>query len=225
MSNSLDNPTIHFPYVPKTYPQFILANRFDYTLSSIKYLLPEGLPDLKTLCITTAAYGQGEGNYDWMYPQDFDPLRSIGLNVEEYDIAGKSEQEVRDSLENVDIIIVTGGDTYYLLKHLRACNFKTILEEKIKEGVIYMASSAGAIVLGPDIDFIAPMDSPNKAGLTDFTGLDIIPLRIVCHLNHPHLAGAARSILERGEQDEESNMIGLLDEQFIVYRNGVFRVV
>jgi hypothetical protein len=30
---------IFFPYIKKKFPQLILANRFDYTISNIKYLL------------------------------------------------------------------------------------------------------------------------------------------------------------------------------------------
>jgi dipeptidase E len=201
----------------------ILANRFDYTISNIKYVLPADLPKQKAVLIMTAAYGQGEGNYDWVYPQDIDPLKHIGLKFELIDIADKDEAEVRENLDGVDIIIVTGGDTYYLLKHMRICNFGAILKEKLAEGVMYLATSAGAIVCSPDIDFIAPMDTPAKAGLTDFTGFNLIPFGIVPHLNHPHLAGAAHTIMRLGQERGEF-LIGLLDEQFMVVNQSTYRI-
>lgn len=211
------------PYIAKDFPQLILANRFDYTISNIKYLLPQVLQEKKAVIIMTAAYGQGEGNYDWVYTQDIDPLKQIGLDCELIDIAGKSEKEVREMLQGVELIVVTGGDTYYLLKHMRACNFKEILEEKINGGVIYLATSAGAIVCCPNIDFIAPMDSPAKAGLEDFTGFNLIPFGIVPHLNHPHLAGAAHTILAKATANGQF-LVGLLDEQFMVVNNKTFRI-
>jgi dipeptidase E len=226
MSGTLGKQTlggIIAPYIQKKFPQLILANRFDYTISNIKYLMPQGLQDMKAVCIMTAAYGQGEGNYDWVYPQDITPLNLLGLKIDIYDVAGKSEAEVREHLKDIDVLIVTGGDTYYLLKHMRACNFETILREKLSEGVMYLASSAGACICSPDIDFIAPMDSPIKAGLTDFTGFNIVPFAIVPHLNHPHLAGAAKICIENSVKNNEM-VVGLKDEQFMVVNGSGFQV-
>lgn len=226
MNNALGKQTIGgiiTPYLQKDFPQLILANRFDYTISNIKYLMPQGLQDMRAVCVMTAAYGQGEGNYDWVYPQDIAPLNLLGLEIEIYDFADKSEKEVRKYFEGVDIIIVTGGDTYYLLKHARACNFETILREKLDEGVMYLASSAGACICSPDIDFIAPMDSPVKAGLTDFTGFNIIPFSIVPHLNHPHMAGAATICMENCIKNKEM-VVGLKDEQFMVVNGSAFQI-
>jgi dipeptidase E len=211
------------PYVQKEFPQLILANRFDYTISNIKYLLPQPIQELKAKCIMTAAYGQGEGNYDWVYPQDIDPLGVLGIDVETYDVAGKSENQVREDFADVNLIIVTGGDTYYLLKHMRECNFESILREKLKQGVMYIATSAGACLCAPDIDFIAPMDSPLKAGLTDFTGFNIVPFAIVPHLNHPHLAGAAKICMENTIR-EGQQVVGLRDEQFMIVNGSGFQV-
>ena len=212
------------PYVQKEFPQLILANRFDYTIQNIKYLLPKPIQALKAVCIMTAAYGQGEGNYDWAFPQDINPLAHIGLNLDLYDVAGKTEEEVRQKLDGVEIIIVTGGDTYYLLKHLRACGFEKILREKLAQGVIYLASSAGAIVCCPDIDYIAPMDNPLKAGITEFKGMGLVDFFLVPHLNHPHLAGAANVIMQNC-LGQNRLTIGLLDEQFILVNKNVIKIV
>jgi dipeptidase E len=211
------------PYVQQDLPKLILANRFDYTISNIKYLLPQPIQELKAICIMTAAYGQGEGNYDWVYPQDIDPLKSLGLNIEFYDVADKSEEQVRKDFEDVDLIIMTGGDTYYLLKHLRACNFERLLKEKLDQGITYIASSAGACICAPDIDFIAPMDSPLKAGLDNFTGFNIVPFAIVPHLNHPHLAGAAKICMENCIKKNQQ-VVGLRDEQFMIVNGSGFQV-
>jgi dipeptidase E len=223
MKKNLWNPLLA-PYIKKGYPQMILANRFDYTLSNIKYLLPQGLSDLKVLCICTAAYGQGEWNYDWMYDQDLNPLKSLWLQIEEYDIADKTEEEVRRASEDVDLIVVTGWDVYYLLKHMRVCNFGSLIKEKIEQWVMYLWTSAWAIVCCPDVDYIAPMDNPHKSWLITFEWMNLVPFKIVPHLNHPHLAGAAHTILSTWVEKKEY-MLWLLDEQFIHYTSWVFRVL
>lgn len=224
MKNDTNELGILAPYVQKNFPQLILANRFDYTIQNIKYLLPTPIQELKAVCIMTAAYGQGEGNYDWAFPQDINPLSHIGLNVDLYDVADKTEAEVRQKLENVQLIVVIGGDTYYLLKHMRACNFEAILRDKLAKGVIYLASSAGAIVCCPDIDYIAPMDNPLKAGLSAFAGFHLVDFMLVPHLNHPHLAGAANTIMQNCLAKDQL-AIGLLDEQFILVNKNVIKIV
>ena len=54
-------------------------------------------------------------------------------------------------LELKDIIFVEGGNTFYLLKAMRACNFEKIIRKLLKEGKVYIGASAGSIVAGKTI--------------------------------------------------------------------------
>lgn len=211
------------PYVLRDKPRLFLCNRFDYTIATIKYLLPAPLVEQRVVVIPTAITGQPEEARSWLEPQDLAPLRTLGLELNLFDITGKSEAEVRSALSTATVIVVTGGDTYHLLKQMRACNFEKILRERLAAGAVYMASSAGTVVCCPDIDFIAPMDNPEKAGLTNFKGMGLVPFAVVPHLNHPHMAGAAHIIMQKSVR-EGTMMLGLKDEQFLVVNENTYQV-
>ena len=211
------------PYVLREKPRLLLCNRFDYTIATMKYLLPAPLIEQRVVVIPTAITGQPEEARAWLEPQDLAPLRTLGLELTIFDITGKSEAEVRTVLASASIIVVTGGDTYYLLKQMRLCNFEKILRERLSTGAVYVASSAGTVVCCPDIDYIAPMDNPEKAGITNFKGMNLVPFAIVPHLNHPHMAGAAHIIMQKSVR-EGTMMLGLKDEQFLVVNENTYQV-
>ncbi|XOU94849.1 MAG: Type 1 glutamine amidotransferase-like domain-containing protein [Candidatus Kerfeldbacteria bacterium] len=110
-------------------------------------------------------------------------MNELKYDFTEIDIDNKTENEVRKELKDFDVIYVEGGDTFYLLKAIRNCNFKAIIEEKIEQGVIYVGSSAGAYITCPTIEMATWINSNNFSyhGLTDFTGMSLVPFFIYAH--------------------------------------------
>ncbi len=204
--------------------QILIVNRTDYVVEKIEMLLDQSLSDTKIGCITTAIMGMTEGDRSWLRPEHTEPLQAVGAIIEEYDITNKGEGEVRDWMNGFDIVLVTSGDTCYLLGQMRKCNFETVLKDQLSEGMVLIASSACSAALGPDIEYTLPMDDQSEEKDSDFGGFGILPFKVVPHLDHPHQAGAAQHILQEGIKRGD-NMIGLLDDQVIQYCNGVYRVV
>ena len=78
-------------------------------------------------------------------------------------------------------IFVSGGNTYHLLNQLRSAGFVQALREYALDGGVLYGGSAGAIVIGRDIDTCAHMDE-NIAGIDDTTGLDLVDGHAIwCH--------------------------------------------
>jgi len=90
--------------------------------------------------------------------KDWDIMREMGFNVEEIDIEGKKEAEVMKLLELKDIIFVEGGNTFYLLKAMRACHFEKIIRKLLKEGKVYVGAGEGSIVAGKKGLKLVPFD-------------------------------------------------------------------
>lgn len=106
----------------------------------------------------------------------------MGFNVEEIDIEGKSRREVAKLLELKDIIFVAGGNTFYLLKAMRECNFEKIIVKLLKWGKVYIGVSAGSIVAGRTIQTAGWKDADkNIAGLKNLKGLNLVPFDIFVH--------------------------------------------
>lgn len=87
----------------------------------------------------------------------------------------------REILDTVELVIIGGGNTFYLLNEMRKTGFDLWLLEN-KNTKVYMGTSAGSIVMSPDIS-IAAIDNgdENTPGITDMTGLSFIDFDVSPH--------------------------------------------
>lgn len=61
--------------------------------------------------------------------------------------------EIRKALESVDVIDVGGGDVNWLLDWAKKSKLDTYLRDLLNNGVVYVGTSAGSMLLNPDIGF------------------------------------------------------------------------
>ncbi len=79
-----------------------------------------------------------------------------------------------------DIVYVGGGNTFSILKRLRAAKFDRLILNLLENGAVYVGGSAGAHIICEDISHVARFDKvPN--GFTDFRGLGLYQGVFVCH--------------------------------------------
>ncbi len=84
----------------------------------------------------------------------------------------------RPSLNKIDALVVPGGNTFVLLKRLYQSGLIEALRYKIREGLPYIGSSAGANVTGPNI---LTTNDWNVAGVSHFEALALVPFNINPH--------------------------------------------
>jgi len=104
-----------------------------------------------------------------------------GFKIEEFSITGMSKVEIENKLIDKQIIYFCGGNVFYLLDQIIKTNCDEIIKNKIENGVIYMGSSAGAMVAGIRVDLVATVDDRSKAPNLTSTGLGIIDIAILPH--------------------------------------------
>jgi len=144
-------------------------------------LLQKPAYDITVAFISTAAKPQQDLEYlrkDWNIMRD-----EMGFNLVEIDIEGKTEKEVYDLIKAKDIIYVEGGNTFYLLNAMRRCNFEKIIRKLLKEGKVYIGSSAGSIVVGRTIKSAEWYGDEKPANFKNLKGLNLVPFDIFCHYN------------------------------------------
>jgi dipeptidase E len=142
-------------------------------------LLQKPAYDITVAFISTAAKPQEDLDYlkrDWTIMKD-----ELGFNVEEVDIEGKTEAELLKLLGIKDIIFVEGGNTFYLLKAMRDCNFEKVIKKLLKEGKVYIGASAGSIVAGRTIRTAEWLGDENIVRMKNFKGLNLVPFDIFVH--------------------------------------------
>ena len=151
----------------------------DYTfLLKYGYSLT-GIPkdQMKIGHIITATKGTGGFN-----PKYKMIIEENGYHLDSFDIEGKSEEEIRNFLNDKNIIQMEGGSTFYLLKAVRETGFDKILKEELKKGKVYIGTSAGAYLMCPSIEVSDWSDqSVNRCGVTDFTALGYVPFALKAH--------------------------------------------
>lgn len=111
------------------------------------------------------------------------------IAAHEYCVAGKTEEEICDTLGAADVIFMGGGNTQYLLQELQDTGADEIIRRLVlKEGKWYLGKSAGAIVAGPDIDprgfFMEPMTTHDLDDTTALGLTDVFPLP---HIDTPSI--------------------------------------
>jgi len=142
-------------------------------------LLQKPAYDVTVAFISTAAKSQE--NLDYV-KKDWDIMRDeMGFNVEEIDIENKGEGEVTRLLQFKDIIYIEGGNTYYLLNAMRKCNFEKIIKKLLKDGKVYIGSSAGSIVAGRTIRTAGWVGDQNIVKIKKLKGLNLLPFDIFVH--------------------------------------------
>lgn len=152
--------------------KFITKNKLEF--------LPKPIKQMKIAWVTTA----GNRVDDTTYLKEHEKkMIELGYDFEKVDVAGKDEKEVREMLKDKEIILVEGGNTFYLLKATRESGFDKVVKELVAKGVIYIGSSAGSYLACPTIEMATwkPQNKFDRCGVTDFKALDLVPFLVLAH--------------------------------------------
>lgn len=127
-------------------------------------------------------------------------LEKYGLDIVEMDIKNKNEEEIREIIDGADIVLVAGGDTFYLMEKLKESGADKIIKKFVARGGIYIGSSAGSIICCPTIEGAEDFDDPNLAPkLDNFNGLGIFRNVIIPHAQKEKYFERIRRATERLE--------------------------
>lgn len=128
--------------------------------------------------------------------KDIEILKKLGFNIDEIDIAEVKHEELEKRLSGKDLIYVMGGNPYYLLKHVHESGFDKMLPKFINQGVIYVGKSAGGYILAPKVEVPEWFESNwKKYGVTDLTGINIIPFIWVAHYSSERLEDIKKGMI------------------------------
>ena len=114
---------------------------------------------------------------------------------------------------DIDVIYVSGGNTFGTMKLMRAAGFDKAIVDYVQNGVVYIGDSAGAHIATADISHVSKYDK-DTFGLTDFSGLGLYNGILICHYTEDRKADfEALSFLGKYP------VISLCDDQSIVIRD------
>ena len=141
-----------------------------------------GIPksEMKIGHITTA-YKVSRNSLDF-FKKVSETIKENGYDMEDFDIEGKTKDEIKAFFKNKNVVHIEGGNTFYLLKTIRETGFADILKELLNEGRVYIGTSAGSYVMCPTIEVSDwNPDGKDRFGVTDFTALSYVPFVLKVH--------------------------------------------
>ncbi|WP_107788446.1 Type 1 glutamine amidotransferase-like domain-containing protein [Campylobacter concisus] len=106
------------------------------------------------------------------------------------------DDKILATINECDIIYISGGNTFYLLNELRKSRVWQAIKNAVKAGKIYIGESAGAIVASPDTRYATLMDE-NSPNMSDFTGLNLVNFFTVPHFGCEPFTQATHEIMEK----------------------------
>lgn len=124
----------------------------------------------------------------WFVDCDRDKLEKLGFTIFDFDLKGKTQEEVKIFLDRIDIIFFSGGTTNYLLKVSQECGLDKMIQEYVSNGLFFIGSSAGAIVAGPTTEpyFKEESDDPDIKGdikPKSFEAFKLVDFIVLPHYN------------------------------------------
>ena len=124
-----------------------------------------------------------------------------------------------------DAIFLGGGNTFYLLHHLREKKLLPKLRAYARDGGLLMGLSAGSILMTPNV-MTAEVPSldcdDNDVGVKDYSALDLVPFEF-----SPHYCGGRKVDAELLDHSKRSKrpIYACADGEGIVVRDGTIRFV
>lgn len=161
--------------------KLFLASRVSGSLNLALPLISKSSNSLKLAFITTAANPYPLDLRPWV-SEDRAKAISLGFQITDYDISGKNVTTLRADLSKFDVILVDGGNTFYLLEQVRKTGFDIVIQELLNKGIVYIGSSAGSCIMCPTIEHLVLVDHQEVVpDIIDYTGLKLIDKLLVPH--------------------------------------------
>ena len=126
--------------------------------------------------------------------RNFGALQAVGFECEDLDLREyfRDFQGLQTRLEGSRLVWVAGGNTFVLAMAMAASRFDEAISPLLRtDSIVYGGYSAGACVVGPDLDGCHLMDDASilprryPAGIPA-TALGWVPFRIIPHWRSEH---------------------------------------
>ncbi len=142
-------------------------------------------------------------------------MHEAGFNVEDIDIEGKNKSQLMQILSSVDIIYVQGGNTFFLLKQMRASGFDKIIKKLLKMGIVYAGVSAGSIVAGKSVKTALWLGDKNGVKIKNLSGLGLVPFNIF-----PHYTKDCDETIKKEQKKSWQKIMIISDTQCLLVQDG-----
>ncbi len=198
--------------------KLLLTSIFQIVSEELTKILPAPASSLTVGFIPTAADVYEDKSF---VEDDRKRLVEMGFRIIDVPLKDHNPKTLKEVLDTVDIIFVGGGNTFYLLQEARRSGFDTLAPTLVKEGAIYVGSSAGSYLACPTIEAAGwKRQDRNIVNLTDLTAMALVPF-----IMSVHYRGEFASVLKEGAAKSKYPLKVITDEQALLVVDGVVTLV
>lgn len=179
-----------------------------------------GLCDKPLQKISVAIINDGHhvetGDKRWAIDEPHLVADVLGGDIDIVSLFALPDHEVVERITKKDILYVVGGHTDYLMSRMNASGIVETLPE-ILEKIVYVGSSAGAMIMGKRINTKAYQEAFGEGenyGISQY--LEYVDVAIKPHLNSQEFPTRSKELYHQAAQGYQGALLGLRDDQAIV---------
>ncbi len=136
--------------------------------------------------------------FKWFVDADRNKLIEQGFKIKEISLQSKNSEALEKEMSDCSVIFVAGGNVFYLLQEVRKSDFDKVIEKMRDKDIVYVGSSAGSVLAGPDIELASALDDPSKAPeLEDYRGLNLVDFVVLPHYGNAKYEEKYKQIMDR----------------------------
>jgi dipeptidase E len=156
-----------------------------------------------------------------MLPRDTKIFTELGIlpeNITNYDTNSKEKPD----LNEIDVLLVQGGNTYYYLQQIRENGYMDDIRSFIENDGVYLGISAGSQMMSPDVDPNLNIDE-NFVGLEDLVGFGFVDVYLLVHWDS--FFGDLHTDAFKYSWSTGKRVIPLTDQQAILVQDEGFKII
>lgn len=162
-------------------PMLLLGSNSAFALRAIPIIMKKPATEISLLYIFTATKVARDRRY---LVAAEETLVALDYRLHRFDFEEETQDSIIAAIQNVDVVYLEGGNTFYLLKAIRESGCMEALQHFVAQGKLLVGVSAGAYVCCPTIEVATwrrPGDEKPDYNVTDFTAMNLVPFLVKVH--------------------------------------------
>ena len=182
-------------------------------------------PEDTSIVFVPTASNVEEGDKVWLIDDLMNLKKQHFKSIAIVDIAAVAENIWRPQMEEADVLLFGGGNTYYLMEWMNKCGLAPILPDMLKTKV-YAGISAGSMVTAPDLDLKRlKAIYGEEAELDEIKGLGYVDFYFLPHLNSPEFTPRVETTIDEAMKGITRKTYVLDDQSALTVVDGVVEMV
>lgn len=203
-----------------------LTSTVNYVAQDLPRHFAKPLTGQRCVFIDTATEVEA-GDKKWV-SDDKEALENIGLDVFNYTLTDKTQAQIKKDLDQVDVIYIEGGNTFYLLEKAQQSGFIEVIRDYVlNQGKPYIGTSAGSVIAGPDLTPTKNLDNVRKApNIQGYDGFNLVNFVLLPHWGSKSFRELyLNQRLDFAYTKDQHPLVVLTDYQYVHVKDGMNQII